>query len=98
MPEMSRQALRLPDVTRDFRLAAIAYGHAFWLVQSLMASSTPLRLHSAWLAFERRLAAALAFLLLAGLAAAEDAPLKIAVYDVPPYGHVEPDGGSTASA
>jgi ABC-type amino acid transport substrate-binding protein len=40
----------------------------------------------------RRLGAALAFLFSAGLAAAEDAPLRVAVYDVPPYGHVEPDG------
>src|ERR1700727_1861637 len=29
---------------------------------------------------------------LAGFAAAQDAPLKVAVYDVPPYGHVEADG------
>jgi ABC-type amino acid transport substrate-binding protein len=65
---------------------------AFWPMQSLMAPLTLLRLHSAWLAFERCLAAALAFLLVAGLAAAEDAPLKIAVYDLAPYGHVEPDG------
>jgi polar amino acid transport system substrate-binding protein len=40
----------------------------------------------------RRLAAALAFLTSVGLALADDAPLKVAVYDVPPYGHVEPDG------
>jgi ABC-type amino acid transport substrate-binding protein len=42
--------------------------------------------------FVRRLAAALVFLVLAGFAAAQDPPLKIVVYDVPPYGHVEPDG------
>jgi ABC-type amino acid transport substrate-binding protein len=40
----------------------------------------------------RRLTAALVFLVLAGFAAAQDAPLKVAVYDVPPYGHVESDG------
>src|ERR1700721_26137 len=40
----------------------------------------------------RRLTAALVFLVLAGFAAAQDAPLKGAVYDVPPYGHVESDG------
>src|SRR5271154_7469574 len=40
----------------------------------------------------RALAAALVFLVLAGFAKAQDAPLKVAVYDVPPYGHVEPDG------
>ena len=41
--------------------------------------------------FVRTLAAALAFIVFAGFAAAQDAPLKVAVYDVPPYGHVEPD-------
>src|SRR6202034_329473 len=40
----------------------------------------------------RRLTAALVFLVLAGFAAAQDAPLKVAVYDVSPYGHVESDG------
>ena len=40
----------------------------------------------------RRLTAALVFLVLAGFAAAQDAPLKVAVYDVPPYGHVVSDG------
>jgi polar amino acid transport system substrate-binding protein len=40
----------------------------------------------------RRLAAALISLVFAGFAAAQDAPLKVAVYDVPPYGHVEADG------
>ncbi len=39
-----------------------------------------------------RLAIALVSLVFAGFAAAQDAPLKVAVYDVPPYGHVEPDG------
>ena len=34
----------------------------------------------------------LALALLAAGAAAEEAPLKVAVYDLPPYGHVEPDG------
>jgi polar amino acid transport system substrate-binding protein len=42
--------------------------------------------------FVGRLAAALAFLVSAGLAQAEETPLKVAVYDAPPYGHVEPDG------
>ncbi len=42
--------------------------------------------------FIRRLAAALAFVVSAGFAAAQEAPLKVAVYDAPPYGHVEPDG------
>ena len=42
--------------------------------------------------FVRRLAAALVYLVFAGFAAAQDAPLKVAVYDVPPYGHVESDG------
>jgi len=35
---------------------------------------------------------AVAFLFAGGLAFAQDAPLKVAVYDAPPYGHVEPDG------
>src|SRR3984885_12120562 len=42
--------------------------------------------------FVRSLAAALAFLASTGFAMAQDAPLKVAVYDAPPYGHVEPDG------
>src|ERR1700684_1846612 len=42
--------------------------------------------------FVRRLAAALVFLVFAGFAAAQHAQLTVAVYDVPPYGHVEPDG------
>src|SRR3984957_11841982 len=42
--------------------------------------------------FVRRLAPALVYLVFAGFAVAQDAPLKVAVYDVPPYGHVEPDG------
>src|SRR3984893_11638353 len=42
--------------------------------------------------FVRRLAAALISLVFAGFAAAQDARLKVAVYDVPPYGHVEADG------
>ena len=42
--------------------------------------------------FVRRFAIALVSLVFAGFAAAQDAPLKVAVYDVPPYGHVEPDG------
>ena len=42
--------------------------------------------------FVRRLATALGSLVFASFAAAQDAPLKVAVYDVPPYGHVEPDG------
>ena len=40
----------------------------------------------------RRLGAALVALALACCAMAEEAPLKVAVYDVPPYGHREPDG------
>src|SRR6478672_3166937 len=42
--------------------------------------------------FVWRLAAALVFLVFAGFADAQDAPLKVAVYDAPPYGHVEPNG------
>jgi hypothetical protein len=42
--------------------------------------------------FVGRLGAALAFLVSAGFAVAEDAPLRVAVYDVPPYGHLEPAG------
>jgi polar amino acid transport system substrate-binding protein len=42
--------------------------------------------------FVRRLAIALVSLVFAGFAVAQDAPLKVAVYDVPPYRHVEPDG------
>jgi polar amino acid transport system substrate-binding protein len=42
--------------------------------------------------FVRRLAAALVFLVSAGFAIAQEAPLRVAVYDAPPYGHVEPDG------
>src|SRR6202789_1363084 len=42
--------------------------------------------------FVRTLAVALVFLAATGLAAAQDAPLKVAVYDMPPYGHVESDG------
>jgi polar amino acid transport system substrate-binding protein len=40
----------------------------------------------------RLLAAALAIVGAAGIAAAQDPPLKVAVYDAPPYGHVEVDG------
>jgi polar amino acid transport system substrate-binding protein len=40
----------------------------------------------------RVLVAALICLVRAGFAFAEDAPLRVAVYDAPPYGHVEPDG------
>ena len=40
----------------------------------------------------RRFAIALVSLVFASFAAAQDAPLKVAVYDVPPYGHVESDG------
>ena len=39
-----------------------------------------------------RLALSLALLLVAGGAGADDAPLRVAVYDAPPYGHLEPDG------
>src|ERR1700728_1494628 len=42
--------------------------------------------------FVRALGASLVFLVSASLAAAQEAPLKVAVYDAPPYGHVEPDG------
>src|SRR3984885_10895327 len=44
------------------------------------------------LTFVRALAAVLVFLVFADFAAAQDAALKVAVYDAPPYGHVEPDG------
>jgi hypothetical protein len=37
---------------------------------------------------------ALAFLFAGGLAIADDAPLEVAVYDAPPYRHVEPDGST----
>jgi polar amino acid transport system substrate-binding protein len=40
----------------------------------------------------RLLAAVLIFVGAAGFAAAQDAALRIAVYDAPPYGHVEADG------
>jgi polar amino acid transport system substrate-binding protein len=42
--------------------------------------------------FARALGASLVFLVYASLAAAQEAPLKVAVYDAPPYGRVEPDG------
>src|ERR1700722_1075232 len=42
--------------------------------------------------FVRSLAAALAFFASTGFAMTQDAPLKVAVYEAPPYGHVEPDG------
>src|SRR6202789_2070748 len=42
--------------------------------------------------FFRRLGTALVFLISTGLAAAQDVPLKVAVYDVPAYGLVKPDG------
>jgi ABC-type amino acid transport substrate-binding protein len=42
--------------------------------------------------FVRPLTAAFVFLVFAGFAAAQGPPLKVAVYDAPPYGHVEPDG------
>jgi polar amino acid transport system substrate-binding protein len=42
--------------------------------------------------FVRRLGVALAFVVSAGFAVAQDAPLKVAVYDAPPYGYAEPDG------
>jgi hypothetical protein len=42
--------------------------------------------------FIRHLAILLPYLVFAGFAVAQDAPLKVAVYNVPPYGHVEPDG------
>ncbi len=42
--------------------------------------------------FVRRLATGLVSLVFASFAAAQDTPLKVAVYDVAPYGHVEPDG------
>ncbi len=42
--------------------------------------------------FVARVGTALAFVVSAGLAVAQEAPLKVAVYDAPPYGHVEPDG------
>ncbi len=42
--------------------------------------------------FVRRLAGALVLLISTGFAIAQEAPLRVAVYDVPPYGHLEPDG------
>jgi ABC-type amino acid transport substrate-binding protein len=42
--------------------------------------------------FIRRLVVALASAVFAGFAVAQEPPLKVAVYDAPPYGHVEPDG------
>jgi hypothetical protein len=39
--------------------------------------------------FVRRLAAALAFLVSAGFAVAQEAPLRVAVYDAPPYQPVD---------
>jgi ABC-type amino acid transport substrate-binding protein len=42
--------------------------------------------------FVRRLGTAVALLFAGSLALAQDAPLKVAVYDAPPYGHVESDG------
>jgi hypothetical protein len=39
----------------------------------------------------RRLMAALSLVFCAGFAAAQDPPLKVAVYDVPSYGHRKPD-------
>jgi polar amino acid transport system substrate-binding protein len=43
-------------------------------------------------ALVRALRASLGLLISATLALAQEAPLKVAVYDAPPYGHVEPDG------
>jgi len=42
--------------------------------------------------FAGLLGAALALLVSAGFAPAQESPLRVAVYDVPPDGHVEPDG------
>lgn len=42
--------------------------------------------------FVRRLAAVFILLVSTGFAMAQVAPLKVAVYDAPPYGHIEPDG------
>jgi ABC-type amino acid transport substrate-binding protein len=40
----------------------------------------------------RRTAALALATIIAATASAQEAPLKVAVYDAPPYGHVEPDG------
>jgi polar amino acid transport system substrate-binding protein len=42
--------------------------------------------------FARAFGTALAFFVSAGFAAAQEAPLRVAVYDAAPYGHLEPDG------
>ncbi|HEX9170591.1 MAG TPA: transporter substrate-binding domain-containing protein [Roseiarcus sp.] len=42
--------------------------------------------------FVGRLGAAFVYLVSAGFAPAEDAPLKVAVYEAPPYGHIALDG------
>jgi polar amino acid transport system substrate-binding protein len=44
------------------------------------------------LTFFGDLAAVAALLLSTGFVVAQETPLKVAVYDAPPYGHVEPDG------
>jgi polar amino acid transport system substrate-binding protein len=56
-----------------------------------MALSTIVRFSAArtWIG---ALGASFGFLVSATLAVAQDTPLKVAVYDAPPYGHVEPDG------
>ncbi len=60
--------------------------------QSLMSSSVSSPSFSAALRPLRRIGAAAAFLALAAAASAQEAPLRVAVYDAPPYGHFEPDG------
>ena len=57
-------------------------------------SPSPRRTSAPLAGLGRSIAAVLALLMLvrAAAAAAEDAPLRVAVYDVPPYGLVEPDG------
>ncbi len=57
-----------------------------------MTPPVPFHLFSAALRPLRRLGAAFALFILSAAASADEAPLRVAVYDVPPYGHLEPDG------
>ena len=72
--------------TRDFRVAALAFASSDVRIGPPQPSS-PRRVGL------RRLARALALATsVAGGAAADEAPLRVAVYDAPPYGHLEADG------
>ena len=82
---MTGDAVPPVATTWQFRLAALAFPFR----RDPMPKSPLPRPSSAALAdLGRFIAAALALLMLAcaGAAAAEDAPLRVAVYDVPPYG------------